>query len=81
LWYLVKPEGPVDVDAHVTGDAQVGQGLEMGGPLLDEQDTEPAAGGSPGDGADREHTQHRRDRSSDAPISAAGSERSTIGEH
>ena len=34
LGYLVERERAVDVDADVAGDAQVGQRLEVGRPLL-----------------------------------------------
>ena len=77
---LVEPEGAVDVDAHVTGDAQVGQRLEVGGARLYGEHAEAAAGDQPTRRADREHPQQRSDGPADTSVPAAGSERSTVGE-
>lgn len=35
FWYLIEFESAIDVDAHVTGDAQSGHRLEMGGAFPD----------------------------------------------
>ena len=46
--YLGKPDGAVDVDADVSGDAHFGQRLEVRRTLPDGQYSEPAAGDQPG---------------------------------
>src|SRR5512132_1786574 len=52
--YLIERAGAVDVDAHVTGDAQIGQRLEVGWTRLHDQHPEAAARDHPRGRADRE---------------------------
>src|SRR6476620_12501004 len=51
--YLIERVGAVDVDAHVTGEAQIGQRLEVGRTRLHGQHPEVAA---------RDHAHRRTDR-------------------
>ena len=78
---LVEREDAVDVDLDLAGDAQVGQRLEVGRPLLHDEHPDRAAG-EPArpTAADGEHAQQRAHRPADAPVRAAGCERAPVGE-
>src|SRR4029453_5322363 len=74
-------EGPVDVDADLAGDAQVGQGSEVGRSLLHGEDAHPATGEPADDPADGQDPEQCSGGSPDTAVPAAASECPAIGEH
>src|SRR5262245_45148306 len=79
--YLVERERPIDVDADVAGDAQIGERLKVRRSLPHGEYADPAAGEPAGDPADRQDPKQRSDRSADAAVAAAGREGASVGEH
>ena len=67
--------------ADLPGDAEVGERLEVGRPLLHDEHPDRATGEPPDHRAGGEHAQQRAHRPADAPVRAAGCQRTPVGEH
>jgi hypothetical protein len=74
-------ERAVDVDADISGDAQLGQRLEVRGAFLHDEHAHPASCERAGDPAECHRAEQPTHRPTDAPIATARGERSAVGEH